>query len=59
MLPRSVSRQDSRRSRRDPTAPLRHLDPVLLVCTIALGLVGVLAVYSATAAPGPTSSTRP
>ena len=38
MLPRSVSRHDSRRSRRDLTAPLRHLDPVLLVCT--LGLAG-------------------
>lgn len=53
MLPRSISRHDSNRSRRDPTAPLRHLDPVLLVCTIALGLIGVMAVYSATRGPGP------
>ena len=53
MLPRSVSRHDSNRSRRDPTAPLRHLDPVLLVVTVALGLIGVVSVYSATRGPGP------
>ncbi|HEY6530832.1 MAG TPA: rod shape-determining protein RodA [Acidimicrobiales bacterium] len=53
MLPRTVSAHDSRRSRRDPTAPFRHLDPVLVVCTIALGLIGVVAVYSATRGPGP------
>ena len=48
MLPRTVSRHDSNRSRRDPTAPLRHLDPVLVVVTLALALIGVVAVYSAT-----------
>ena len=53
MLPRSISQHDSRRSRRDPTAPLRHLDPVLLACTLALGLIGSLSVYSATRGPGP------
>ncbi len=53
MLPRSVSHHDSRRSRRDPTAPFRHLDPVLLVCSLALGLIGVVSVYSATRGPGP------
>jgi rod shape determining protein RodA len=48
MLPRTVSRHDSNRSRRDPTAPFRHLDPVLVLCTIVLGLIGVVAVYAAT-----------
>jgi rod shape determining protein RodA len=36
------------RSRRDLSAPWRHLDPVLLVCAIAIALIGVLMVYSAT-----------
>ena len=54
MLPRSISYTDSKRSRRDPTAPLRHLDPVLLAVSVALGLIGVVAVYSATRGPGPT-----
>lgn len=53
MLPRSVSVRASRRSRRDPTAPLRHLDPLLVVCTLALAFVGVIAVWSATRGPGP------
>ena len=53
MLPRTVSTRASNRSRRDPTAPLRHLDPVLLVCTIAVALVGVVAVWSATRGSGP------
>ncbi len=53
MLPSSVSRRASDRSRRDPTAPLKHLDPVILVCAIALGFIGVIAVWSATRGPGP------
>lgn len=56
MLQHSISMRDSRRSRRDPTAPLRHLDPVLLGCTIVLSIVGVLAVYSSTRGPGPVYS---
>ena len=36
------------RSRRDLSAPWRHLDPVLLVCAVAISLIGVLMVYSAT-----------
>lgn len=56
MLPQSISSRDSNRSRRDPTAPLRHLDPVLIVCTVVLSLVGLIAVYSATRGPGPDFS---
>ncbi len=36
------------RSRRDLSAPWRHLDPVLLVCAVAVALLGVLMVYSST-----------
>ena len=36
------------RSRRDLSAPWRHLDPVLLVCALAIAGLGVLMVYSAT-----------
>jgi rod shape determining protein RodA len=53
MLPTSVSRRASNRSRRDPTNPLQHLDPVLVVVTLALAFVGVIAVWSATRGPGP------
>lgn len=53
MLTTTISRQASDRSRRDPTAPLKHLDPVLVVCTLALAFVGVIAVWSATRGPGP------
>lgn len=56
MLPSSVSRSASNRSRRDPTAPLKHLDPLLLVSGLALSLVGVVAVWSATRGPGPDYS---
>jgi rod shape determining protein RodA len=53
MLPTSVSRRASNRSRRDPTNPLQHLDPVLVVVTLALAFVGVIAVWSVTRGPGP------
>jgi rod shape determining protein RodA len=56
VLPSSVSRSASNRSRRDPTAPLKHLDPVLVVCGVALALVGIVAVWSATRGPGPDYS---
>lgn len=56
MLPQSISSRDSNRSRRDPTAPLRHIDPVLIVCTVILSIVGLIAVYSATRGPGPDFS---
>jgi rod shape determining protein RodA len=56
MLPSSVSRHDSNRSRRDPTAPARHIDPLLLLSVAALSVVGIIAVYSATRGPGPTYS---
>jgi rod shape determining protein RodA len=39
------------RSRRDLSAPWRHVDVVLLVCVLALGAMGVLMVYSATRGP--------
>lgn len=35
-------------SRRDASAPLRHLDVVLIVCSLALSAMGVLMVFSAT-----------
>lgn len=56
MFPSSVSRRSSRMSRRDPTSPLRHLDPVLLACTAVLAVIGVVTVYSATRGPGPEFS---
>lgn len=56
MLQHSISTRDSRMSRRDPTASLRHLDPVLIGCTIILCIVGVIAVYSSTRGPGPEFS---
>jgi rod shape determining protein RodA len=52
MLPQSISPRASKLSRRDPTAPLRHIDPVLIGCTVVLSI----AVYSATRGPGPDFS---
>jgi rod shape determining protein RodA len=40
-------------SRRDPTAPWRHVDPVLVVCTAAVAALGAVMVYSATRGNGP------
>ena len=54
MLHQSISRRASARSRRDPTSPLRHVDPILLGCVGFLAIVGIVAVYSATRGPGPT-----
>jgi rod shape determining protein RodA len=56
MLPQSISPRASKLSRRDPTAPLRHIDPVLIGCTVVLSILGVIAVYSATRGPGPDFS---
>ncbi len=53
MIQASVSKRSSRMSRRDPTSPWRHLDPVILACTAALSIIGVVMVYSATRGPGP------
>jgi rod shape determining protein RodA len=53
MFQASVSKRSSRLSRRDPTAPWRHLDPVIMACTAALAIIGVVMVYSATRGPGP------
>jgi rod shape determining protein RodA len=39
-------------SRRDLTSPWRHVDVVLIASTIAIGLLGVVMVYSATRAKG-------
>jgi len=47
-------RLGSDRSRRDPSAPLRHIDVVLVVCVLALAALGVLMVYSATRGTGDT-----
>jgi rod shape determining protein RodA len=53
MFQASISKRSSRLSRRDPTAPWRHLDPVIIGCTMALAIIGVVMVYSATRGPGP------
>jgi rod shape determining protein RodA len=40
------------RSRRDLSAPWRHVDPILLVCTLAIAGLGTLMVFSATKGSG-------
>lgn len=54
MLSTSISSRASARSRRDPSSPLRHVDPILLGCVAFLAIVGIVAVYSATRGPGPS-----
>jgi rod shape determining protein RodA len=56
MFQSSISQRSSRLSRRDPTSPLRHLDPIILGCTILLAIIGVITVYSATRGAGPNYS---
>jgi rod shape determining protein RodA len=46
--PSLVPRTGPDRSRHDLSAPARHVDVVLIVCTFALASLGVLMVYSAT-----------
>jgi rod shape determining protein RodA len=46
-----VPRLGPDRSRRDLSAPWRHTDPTLLVCTLALAAVGVVMVFSSTRGP--------
>lgn len=53
MFQSTISKRSSRLSLRDPTSPWRHLDPVLVLCTAALAVIGVVMVYSATRGPGP------
>ena len=56
MFPASISPRSSRLSRRDPTSPFRHVDPIIIGCTVLLSLIGVVTVYSATRGPGPEYS---
>ena len=56
MFPASVSARSSRLSRRDPTSPFRHIDPIIIGCTVLLSIIGVVTVYSATRGPGPEYS---
>jgi len=49
----AIASRASDRSRGDLSAPWRHIDIVLLVCTLAVAALGVLMVFSATR--GPTS----
>jgi rod shape determining protein RodA len=42
------SRPGPDRSRRDLSAPWRHFDPILVVCTLAVAVLGTVMVFSAT-----------
>lgn len=50
-LASSMARPRSDRSRRDLSAPWRHVDGLLVICVAALASVGVLMVFSATRGP--------
>ena len=53
-----VTRPGPDTSRRDPSAPFRHVDVALVVSTLALAGIGVLMVFSATkGAEGPVDTT--
>jgi rod shape determining protein RodA len=54
-LTRETPRRDT--SRRDPTAPWRHFDPVLVVCSTAIAALGAVMVFSATRGNGPEPDT--
>ena len=52
-----VSRPGPDTSRRDPSAPFRHVDVLLIAATLALAAIGVLMVFSATrGAEGPVDT---
>jgi rod shape determining protein RodA len=49
---RWITKKPSSNVRRNPAAPWRHLDVVLLGATIGIAAIGVLMVYAATRGPG-------
>jgi rod shape determining protein RodA len=53
----SVGRRTADLNRRDRAAPWRHVDVVLVVCTVAIGALGALMVYSATKGTGSAPDT--
>jgi len=54
MLSRTSSSRTVFRSRRDPAAPVHHIDPILIGCAGIIAFIGIVSVYSATRGPGPT-----
>jgi rod shape determining protein RodA len=52
-----IARPGADTSRRDPSAPWRHVDVLLVVCALAVASLGVLMVYSATRGPEPPYAT--
>ena len=53
----TAPRSGADRSRRDLSAPWRHLDPILLVCTLAIAGLGTLMVFRATKGSGDAADT--